>query len=44
MEALLDQIPPHRRGDVVEVLHLLEKAAHISDEATSSPEPMTTRN
>jgi hypothetical protein len=33
MEALLDQVPPDRRGDVVDVLRLLQEAAYASDGA-----------
>lgn len=33
MEALLNQVPPDRRGDVVEVLRLLQDAANASDGA-----------
>ena len=31
MGALLNQVPAARRGEVVEVLHLLQEAAHASD-------------
>lgn len=40
MEVLLDQVPAERRGEVVEVLRLLEKAAYASDGAIPAPKPM----
>lgn len=40
MEALLDQVPPGRRGDVVDVLRLLQEAAYVSDGAADRQPPV----